>query len=236
MRRAIPPQHGAWAMLVVPFVAGMLDAGPHWLHAPLFVAWIVGYLLSYQVFIAVKTRRPGRNRDLLIGFGTVTAVAAVPVLLARPEVLWFAPAFAPLLAVNAWYAHRRRERATVNGLVSATLGSLMVLVAAVAAGDPARDALPTFAAVLLYFAGTVLYVKTMIRERGEAVYVRASVAYHVVALAAATAIAWPLAVPFAWFLVRAVAMPRRRPAPTPKQVGLLEFAGSVALLATLALT
>ena len=56
----IPRQHGAWAMLVVPFLAGLLASGFRWPDAPLFGAWLSGYPLSYFVLQAIRSRRPGR--------------------------------------------------------------------------------------------------------------------------------------------------------------------------------
>jgi hypothetical protein len=54
LRRYLPPQHGAWAMLVVPYLAGVLVAGWSWVAAPLAGGWLAGYLLSYYAFRAVK--------------------------------------------------------------------------------------------------------------------------------------------------------------------------------------
>jgi hypothetical protein len=215
-------------MLVVPFLVGVLLAGPAWVHLPLLVAWLGGYLLSYYVLLAVKTRRLSRVWPQVRFYAVVTVLPAALVLAVRPALLWFAPAFAALLGVNAWYAWRRDDRALVNDLASVVQGCLMVPVAAVAAGEPATSTTGAFLTVLLYFAGTVLYVKTMIRERGRASYLRASIGYHAAAVVAATALAVPLVVPFAWFLVRAAVLPRR--ALSPKQVGIVEILNSVALL------
>ncbi|HEX6873245.1 MAG TPA: YwiC-like family protein, partial [Micromonosporaceae bacterium] len=117
-RRFLPPQHGAWAMLLVPFLAGLIVAGPAWVDIPLFVAWLAGYLWSYYIFQAIKIGRLGRYRDQLAWYGAVTVPPLLVVVWARPVVLWFAPVYAVLLAVNAWYAWRRRERALVNDAAS----------------------------------------------------------------------------------------------------------------------
>ena len=90
---------------------------------------------------------------------------------------------------------------------------------------------------LAFFAGTVPYVKTLIRERGSTPWFIGSVAYHVVVLiAAALAVritdgdpVHPLAIAVAAVLLaRATLMPitgARRAKPwTPKTVGLLDAA------------
>lgn len=227
-RRYLPPQHGAWAMLLVPFGVGAALAGPTWVHLPLLLAWVGGYLFSYYAFLAVKTRQARRVRSRLRLYGAVTLPSALVVLVVRPELLVFAPAFAALVAVNAWYAWRRDERALLNDLASVTQGTLMVPVAAVAGGASVSSTWAAFVVVLLYFAGTVVYVKTTIRERGNASYLRASVAYHAVAALGASLVAWPLAVPFSWLLLRAAVLPHR--SLTPKQVGIVEIGVCVVLL------
>lgn len=104
---------------------------------------------------------------------------------------------------------------------------------AAVAGTVTSRALVAFALCLPYFLGTVFYVKTMIRERGNPAYRRWSAGYHVLAFAAVAWLGpWPAAL-FAWLLVRAVLLPGR--ALTPKRVGLIELANCAVLLACVAL-
>jgi hypothetical protein len=229
-RQFIPPQHGAWAMLLVPWLTGVLIAGFQWVHLPLPGAWLTGYLLSYYVLQAVKTGRLSRFRPQLLLYGPVTAALGLLVVAARPPVLVYAPAYALLLAVNAHHARRRRERALLNDLASVVQSCLMVFVAATVAGVGIGRAGPAFVAVLLYFTGTVLYVKTMIRERGSTSYYRASVAYHVVALGVAAVLTVPIAAVFGLLLARAAVLPRFRLA--PKHVGIAEIVASTLVLVT----
>jgi len=228
-RRFTPPQHGAWAMLMVPWLAGVLTAGFRWPHLPLLGAWLAGYLLSYYALQALKTRRPSRFAPQLLLYGPITAALGGLVVAVRPQVLVYAPAYAILLAINGHHARQRRERALANGLASVVQSCLMVPVAATVAGVGVARVVPAFLAVLLYFVGTVFYVKTMIRERGSVAHHRASVVYHVFALVVAAALSIPLAVLFAALLARAAVLPHRQL--TPKQVGIIEVVGSVLVLA-----
>lgn len=232
-RRFVPPQHGAWAMLAVPYLAGLLTAGFRWPALPLLGAWIAGYLLSYYVFQALKSRRPRRYRDQLLVYGGIAAPLLLVVLIASPPVLWYAPAYAVLFGINAWYAWRRRERDLGNDLASVAQSCLMVFVVATIAGTPPSAVLVPFLLCTAYFVGTVPYVKTMIRERGNRAYLRWSIGYHAVALAVAAYLSPWAGVLFAWFLLRAALLPRR--GLTPKQVGMIEIAGSVLLLACVTL-
>jgi hypothetical protein len=241
-RKFVPPQHGAWAMLIVPYLAGLLVAGWTWVAAPLGIAWLAGYLLSYYVFQAIKTGQPRRWRAQLLVYSAPTVPLVGVVVWARPPVLWYAPAFAALWAVNAWYARRRQERALLNDLSSVVQSCLLVFVVATVAEAPLADSAGAFAVCLAYFAGTTLYVKTMIRERNNITYRWWSIGYHTLAF---VAVAWAAlallgwlglvwAIVFGWFLVRAWLLPGRGLA--PKQVGLIEIGNCVLLLAAIWLT
>ncbi|MEV8514873.1 YwiC-like family protein [Dactylosporangium sp. NPDC051484] len=228
-RRFLPPQHGAWAMLTVPYLAGLLAAGYRWPDLPLLGAWLAGYLLSYYVFQAIKSRRPRRYRAQLWLYGGIAVPLAALVVAARPAVLWYAPAYAVLFGLNAWYAARRRERSTLNDLASVAQSCLIVLVVAAVAGRAPAQAIEAFLLCLAYFTGTVFYVKTMIRERGNAAYRRWSIGYHVLALAVAAWLSPWAGVLFAVLLLRAALLPGR--GWTPKRVGLVEIAYCASLLA-----
>lgn len=232
-RQFIPPQHGAWAMLLLPWLVGILAAGPRWSHLPLLGAWLSGYLCSYYALQAVKTGRVRRFRAQLLSYATPTVLLGALVLVLHPRLLWYAPGYALLLAVNAWYARRRDDRALLNDLASVVQSCLMVFVCATVAGTPVEHLRTEFLAVTGYFTGTVLYVKTMIRERGHRGYRRASVAYHLGAFAVATWHSLSLGAVFGLFLARAWLLPTRPL--TPKQVGLIEIACSALLLGALIL-
>src|SRR5690606_26343166 len=90
-----------------------------------------------------------------------------------------------------------------------------------------------------YFFGTVLYVKTMIRERGQVSWVVASVAWHALAAAACLLIPEPFG---RWWLVgffvimtlRALALPywgrMRGRNVSPKALGFGEIAATAAFV------
>ena len=233
-RQFLPPQHGAWAMLVVPYVAALAVAGTTWVDLPLAGAWLAGYLLSYYAFQTLKSRRPRRYRDQLLVYAALALPLAAVVVWARPAVLWYAPAYATLLSVNAWYAWRRRERALLNDLAAVLQSCLMVFVAATVAGTSPATVAGVFIAVVVYFSGTAFYVKTMIRERDNRSFRRWSVGYHLGALGLGIWLGPALAGFFAWLLVRSWALPRRRL--VPKHVGFIEIGNCALLLAAVALT
>ena len=250
----VPHQHGAWAMLVVPFVAGVVlrtrDASPAVHLLPEFAFWMLGYFAFHaasQWLKAAPKRRPAFVRPTLTYAVASGAFGLLTLLLAGWGLLGWAPFYLPLLLPALWLAAQRHERATVGGALTIAAASLMTLVArydspAALAADPgARTPLLTAALVFAYFFGTVLYVKTNIRERGNPTFLAASVAWHAAATAACLALAAGAAWPgwwsgfFAVTTVRAILVPRRRPAATARQVGIGEAVLSTLLVAGIAL-
>ncbi len=214
-------------MLLLPYLAGV-QFGVAWWHVPLLVVWLAGWLASYYTLLAVKTRRPRRYGTQILAYGGVSAVAAIPLFASRPQLLWFSPAFAILLAVNILFTRAGHDRATANGVASVTMASLMALIAPATAGLDWTLGIPVAVTSWLYLTGTVFYVKTMIRERSSRVHYVSSVAFHGAALAGAVLLQPWLALPFGWFLARAAVLPRRRL--TVRVVGVVEVVNSVALL------
>ncbi len=231
VRRFLPPQHGAWAMLLLPWLVGTIVAGFRWLHVPLLLAWLTGYLTSYYGLLAVKTRRPGKVRAQLWVYGVPTVVLAVLVIALRPAVLWYAPAYGVLLAVNVAYAARRDDRALLNDLALVAQSCLMVFVCATVAGAPLRELVVPFAAVTAYFVGVVVHVKGLIRERDNPRYRWASVSFHLVAFIASLWFGVALAVVFGLLALRAIALAGRQL--RPGVLGIVEIAASLALLGAL---
>ena len=89
--------------------------------------------------------------------------------------------------------------------------------------------------LLAYFAGTVLYVKTMIRDRGHVGRYRLSVMYHVaVCVPASVASPW-LGALFVVLALRATVVPKRWPGLTAATIGVGEIVASLTLATILLL-
>lgn len=52
MKLIIPKQHGAWGMLLIPFILGVLIGKGTWYHIPLFFCMVIR-ILSYVSFTNV---------------------------------------------------------------------------------------------------------------------------------------------------------------------------------------
>ena len=253
----IPNQHGAWAMLVLPFLLGVSlrltdlaagrASGSGWFLAPLFVCWMVGYFAFHAASGWLKAPRQRKQGWVgpLVTYGAISGVAGVVTLLVGGwQIAAWAPAFVPLLLPALWLAAQRNERATIGGALTIAAASLMIPIArhpwvADAVGP---GTLPTWlltGLVFAYFFGTVLYVKTNIRERGSKPWLVASIAYHGVCAIIAAALAGNGLVPWWWtpFFLLATLRAWHIPGRTwsAKHIGFLEIGMSSLLLLCFAL-
>ncbi len=249
----VPNQHGAWAMLIVPFTVGVLDAGPNWRHLPLPFALSAGYLSFYATGLWLRSRCKPRYWPPVRSYGILAVLLGLVVVVIEPELLRWATVFLPLLAISLYLSWRRADRTLLNDGLTVLASCLMPVVVAGVGGHAGRPGTPALAALawlpgadqvhpwilagllLAYFAGTILYVKSMIRDRGNPRRYTLSVAYHVaVCVPAAIASPW-LGVLFVALAARAAVVPRRWPGLTPAMIGVGEIAASLALAVSLLL-
>lgn len=243
----VPNQHGAWAMLVVPFLLGVFlrlrDGQPGWFLIPLFACWMVGYFAFHAASGWLKAppkRKEGWVRPLAT-YAMVSATMGFTTLLVGgwPIALW-APAFVPLMLPALWLAAQRNERATIGGALTIAAAVLMIPIARYPnPGDAfGPGTWPTWLLTLLvfaYFFGTVLYVKTNIRERGSRPWLVASIAYHGVWAIIAAALAGNGLIPWWWTVFFLLATLRAWLVPpkkwSAKHIGFLEIGMSTLLIA-----
>ncbi|MCZ3387732.1 MAG: YwiC-like family protein [Actinomycetia bacterium] len=112
--RYLPPEHGAGALLLVPFVLGTLSGTPSWRSLLLLIAWLTAYLTSYFALRWWKTRRLQhrglRYRRPAIVYGTLFALSGAGLALLQPWLVIAALAFVPFEAIAAALSLQGRER------------------------------------------------------------------------------------------------------------------------------
>lgn len=243
----MPQQHGAWAMLVVPVVVGAALVGPTWRHALLLVAWLVAFLAYNAAGLWLKASRRPRYLPPVRAYGVATAVLGAGLVASAPSLLWWAPVFGVLLAVSLVCSARRADRSWLNDGVTVVAAMLMTVVSAGLGSPgplPGADDPRTWAATGLlaaYFLGTVPYVKSLIRDRGDRTVLAVSVGFHgalVAGAVGAAVLAAPAvrgavvcAVVALGLLARAVLVPRHRPWPSAKAIGVGEIVATVVVTA-----
>lgn len=230
----LPGQHGAWAFLVVPVLCGFAVGGTSAAGWLLLAAWLSAYPAGYYAGRALTARarrgswtaRARRERRRAVPWVVLTAVLGLPLAAGRPWLLLVAGAFAVVWSVGLWVAARWGERSLANDLmlVGQATVALPLTVAVVAGpslvpGDLATHTAQATFVVAAYLAGSVLHVKSLLREAGKASYRQVNVAWHI----GLVAISWLLG---GWWLVgtlpaltRAITL---RPGLRPAAIGGIE--------------
>jgi hypothetical protein len=231
----VPNQHGAWAMLATPLVVGVLASGPAWVHLPLAAFWFAGYVLFFATGLWLKSGRRPRYLPPVRAYAVLSGALGLLTLALDPGLLHWAPLFAVPLAVGLVASAVRDERSLWSGVATSAGSSLMVLVAYDAGGGTDWVRAWTLTGVVAaYLVGTVLYVKTMIRERGQDRYQWLSALFHGAATVAMTRVdPWLVGV-FALLTIRAAVLPAYRV--SPRAVGIGEIVATVVVAATALLT
>ena len=242
--RVVPDQHGAWGFLLLPVALGLAVGGWSPAQLALVGAWVAAYPLTWALTGVLAAPRPRRYHRALVVWSVVAVPAAGAAAVLRPWLLYVGAAYVALFLVNLWFARQRRERALTNDLLLVTECTAMVpvVVGVAAAGGWAvpvtamtePEVLVLALACGLTLVGSTLHVKSLIRERRNPRYARASRWFAVASVAAMTAVVTLtavgalLVVPFLALAARAFVVrdPRMRPA----RIGLVELAGLAVLV------
>lgn len=245
----LPNQHGAWAMLVVPWVLGFVwvvrKGGPVTASLLLFACWLVGYFAFFATSQWLRSRFRPRYLPAVRTYACGTGVLGIAVVAVQPHWWSWGVVFGPLVALSLWLAWRRRDRGLLSGVTTVVAASLLPVVLSSDGAWP-WTAPPQMVGVALvcfgYFFGTVLYVKTIIRKRGNLRWVVASTVWHIACMLGSFAL--PEVLPrvliasfFALMAARAWLVPWFGPLRgrnfTAKAVGIGEFGATAVLLAVL---
>ncbi|WP_040283584.1 YwiC-like family protein [Tessaracoccus massiliensis] len=239
----LPNQHGAWAMIIVPFLVGLLLVLPYrpldWGDLALGVTWLIGYF-AFDALVFILKSPPKRRPAYYPAFGTYAAIAGVAgltTLFFRSwEILWWAPVYAVLLGTALYLAGTKRERSVLSGVLTifASCGLMPVLRSTAGAGFIRANETAVMVAITAYFIGTVFHVKALIRERNNPRSAPRSLIYHaalavaVIAAVVAGWLTWGWIVWAAALVVRAWWLPRERR--KPLQIGIVEIVMSTWVL------
>lgn len=217
-------------MLLLPFLLGLSIAGASPVHIPLFLCWTFMYLLSFPVLQWIKTGRKERYLKPSLLYAAISIPLAVIVVAAEPKLIGYGVLLLAAFAIPAYFAKNKNERALLNDVVAILLFcSFIYPVVYVSAGAEADWIQTTrlFLLLGLYFVGTAVYVKTVIREKKNPRYYQASIAYHMLLIPFAAWLSLTLALPFAALLLRAIFLPKM--GLKIKQTGIAEIGFAVLL-------
>ncbi len=213
----------------------------------------------------------------LAAYSSFTVFVGLITLISIPTLLTWAPVFLPLITIAGWQQWRGRERSLLSGVSTTLAASAMTAVfysislrhnaSAWSLASPWGFLHPSAsttannaeslhgwawvwlvtALVTAYFVGTVPYVKSMIRGRGDRPLMVGSSIFHVLVACAVwiaagmSWVSWWCAVVFTVVALRAVALPLmqavrlrdHRPVIRPRMIGFSEVALSLLVLLVL---
>jgi YwiC-like protein len=226
-------------MLLLPVLLGVAASRPDAWQLAVAGAALSGYLLSAALQAWSRARRPPECRSPIAVYGTALAGLGLLLVAAFPALL------APLVVVvpTSLIVYRGAQPGTRRDLANslAQVAQALVLVPAVAyvSGDfELARVIPYTLVAAGYLVGTVLAVRSVLRERGNEAFAALSAGFHV-ALVVLAALGLPpaYAVLALGLAARAAALPviQRGRAGGPKplrpvQVGIVEIVSSVAVV------
>jgi len=226
-------------MLAVPLLLGVAASAASPWHLVLAAAAIGGYLAAATAQAWLRARRRPSFVPSLALYGGVFAAAGALLVVAFPALLLGAVVVVPAGALVVGGARPGTPRDLVNSLAQAAIALVLTPAAAHVAGGWEADAVLRATLVAAgYLGGTVLVVRSVIRERGNRPFANLSVGFHAaLVLLAAVALPWPYAACAAGLTARAIALPlveRRRAGSArplrPVQVGIVEIIASTTLV------
>lgn len=179
MKALIPKQHGAWAMLLIPFCLGIVKGGAVLWHIPLFLGWLFLYLAVYPVTLALKKKQINAYQKWIFYYSVPACSFLLAAVIHKPSFIWLAFSLLPLFLIHVYYARRKNERALLNDFA----GVFFFCAGGFAScwlGTETLDgwAWFIFAQSALFFIGSSFYVKSVIREKNNRGFAYWSWGYH----------------------------------------------------------
>ncbi|PEY39474.1 hypothetical protein CN354_08720 [Bacillus cereus] len=229
MKLIVPKQHGAWGMLLIPFLLSVLLGKPTLYHIPLLIAWLCIYLATYPFLMYIKQTRKKEFLHSAIIYFIMACVFGIVPLLYEWKILLFALAMIPLFIVNIYFARQKKERALVNDICAILvfcIGGLISYYFSMKTVDGIAYGIAGIS--FLYFLGSTFYVKTMIREKNNPTYRYVSWGYHTFLIIASYVVNPWISLVFIPSLVRAIVLYGKKI--SILKVGVLEIVNSVYFL------
>jgi hypothetical protein len=193
MKPLIPKQHGAWAMLIIPFALGAYAGGFSWLHIPLFFGWLFLYLATYPMLMVIKNKRKEYYLKWSLAYLLPAMILLMIPLIYDFALIYFGLAMMPFFLINIYYAKKKNDRAFLNDLAAiAAFGIGGLASFYIGQGNLNATAWEIYIFCLLFFVGSAFYVKTMIREKKNTMYKWASWGYHLLLIAGLVISGYPL--------------------------------------------
>lgn len=230
----IPREHGMWAMFLAPFLLGVMLSDFNLLHVPAGFGLLAGFLAINALFEWIRRPKDKASvRRTILFFGLVSVICLALPLFYNWQAFWPMLIMVILLLVPIWFIRRKSERHFLNDLIG-IIGLTMLLPIATELGNGASDHEVAFAMLMniLYFTGSVFFVKSVFREKANIRFHFIGIIYHLLVALLPFLTQIPALVSLLFLpgvLKMAVALKGMRL--MPKTVGIIEIANVLWFLA-----
>lgn len=223
----IPREHGAWAMLIVPYWIGAAISGVHWTHILFFIGLFAIYCA--QAPLLTYIRNP-KNKDIWPSFFIYVGIGAafvLPFIFTNLSLLWISLGILPLFMLNLLFAKLKKERWFINDFIAITaLSSLLLLAYRLTEPSIQIEAYVYTAINILFFTGSVFHVKSLIREKNNKFFHKVSLFYHVIVVIVTFVLQWyGAALGLLVSLMKTLFVPKKY-LMKPVQIGIVEIINS----------
>jgi len=226
-------------MLALPLLLGVAASRPSPWQLVLAAAALTGYLGSAALQAWTRARRAPAFQAPILVYGAAFGGLGLALVASFPSLLLALVVAVPAALVVFEGARPGTRRDLANSLAQVTQALVLVPSAALVSGEV--DLGPVVAYTLVaaaYLFGSVLVVRSVLRERGNDAFALLSVGFHVVPIVpAAIALPWGYALVGAGLAARAAALPlvqRHRAEGShplrPVHVGIVEMIASLAVV------
>jgi len=226
MKLFLPKQHGAWAMILIPFWLGVINGGFMWKDIPFFIGWIFLYLATYPMLLLFKGKRIPFNLKWAAAYMIPALLFLLFPLIERPSIIYFGLLMIPFFCINAFYTSKNQDRALMNDISAIFAFSIVGLASSyLSLGVVNLESTLLFCSCLLFFIGCTFYVKTMIREKKNIQFKWVSWSYHFLLLVLWLVLGyWMVMIAYVPSLLRAIFFYGTKL--SPKQIGIYEIVNS----------
>jgi hypothetical protein len=180
MKLFLPKQHGAWAMVIIPFWLGAIEGGFVWQHIPFFIGWLLLYLATYPLLLLFKKKKVSFYTKWTFLYMVPAVFLLFFPLFKNHDIVYFGLLMIPFFFINAFYSAKNKDRALMKDFSAIFAFSFASLASSyLGAGSVTAMAVFVFSSSVLFFIGCTFYVKTMIREKQNASFKWISWIYHI---------------------------------------------------------
>ncbi|WP_280769279.1 YwiC-like family protein [Salipaludibacillus daqingensis] len=227
MKWYIPREHGAWAMVIVPYWLGAGMTGVTFNHIIFFIGLFSLYFA--QAPLLTYLRQP-KHQDVWPSFFiyvTFGSFFLVPNFIVDLSLFYIALIIFPFFFINLVFAKLKKERLFLNDLSAIiALSAFLLFSYQIGNNTLLLEAFYYMFVVVAFFVGSVFHVKSLLREKGNITFRRISVLYHIgMVVIMFVFVSTGAGVAFLISLVKTVAMPKKY-LKKPIQIGIVEIINS----------